>query len=157
MSPPSSANANPPRRPAVRTPAPSARAARRILVISSPFSTLLRPEETVVVHVHVVQPVRAEGQDGHDQGHQGDRPSGTQAAVVLVLPEPAPLVSHRVCLRLDVLGGATASAQRARPARRPVLLDRLALDERSELRARPRDLRVKTRLLTLECGEALSR
>src|SRR5437879_5422698 len=81
-----------------------------------------------------------------DSGCRRTRPARTSAAGV----------ASRVSTSRRALG-ATASAQRARPARRPVLLDRLALNERSELRARPRDLRVKTRLLTLECGEALSR
>src|SRR2546426_7903995 len=104
MSPPSSAKASPPRRPAVRTPAPIARAARRILVMALPLSRSLRPEEAVVIHVHVVQPVRPEPDDQQDHGDHADRPSRTQAAVVLVLPEPAPLASHRHVLTLSLVG-----------------------------------------------------
>jgi len=57
ISPPLSASASPPSRPAVTSPALSASAARcnRVMTLSS----LLRSEESVAVHVHVVQPVRS--------------------------------------------------------------------------------------------------
>src|SRR5881628_3770142 len=79
----------------------------------------------------------------------------------LKLPSYASCQNQRRGARIACLAPGLLGPRRRRLSQRPpsrcIVVDRLARNGRSELRARTRDLRVETRLLTLESGEALDR
>jgi len=103
----------------VRTPAP-AREPRVAFLSSLHLFLLTATRRTVVVMCHVGQTSTSEGQDGHDQ-----------ATKVIAHPGLGCVYSscqnqrrwcRIACVYVSNVPGRDASAQRARPARRPVLL-----------------------------------
>jgi len=116
----------------------------RVAFVISLFSTLLRPEETVVVMCMSFNQYDR-GSGWPRQGHQGEiAHPGLRLPVVLVLPNQRRWC-RIACVTSRRARGATASAQRARPAPSPRLAGPASRSMKgSELRARPRDLRVQT-------------